>query len=91
MQPAEVLRAQVSPPQVLPAQLVQRVSLGELLPALGPLVLQPPVDEQAQPEKQLEPPQAPVACVKPPSPPLLSPNARLPPRIRRPLRPSGVA
>jgi len=86
VQPAEVLRPQVSPPQVVRAQLVQQVSLREL--ARGPQALQPPGDEQAQLEEQ-EPPQARVACVKPPSPPLLSLNAPLPPRFPRPLRLSG--
>jgi hypothetical protein len=82
----EVLLEQVSLPQA-PAH----VELEEPPRALGPLASPPPVGAPAQPEEQREPLQEPVAAAKRPSPQLLSPSVRLPPRFRRPLHPADDA
>jgi hypothetical protein len=81
-----VLRARVLLPQA-PAH----VELEEPPRALEPLASPPPVGAPAQPEEQREPLQEPVAAAKRPSPQLLSPSVRLPPRFRRPLHPADDA
>jgi hypothetical protein len=77
---AKALWARVSQPRV-PEHVV---------PPEPPLVLGPPasppqVDGPTQAEQQQEPPPEEQAFAKLPSPPLLSPSARLPPRFPRPL------
>lgn len=81
-----LLQAQVSLPQV-PAHVAQRVS--PLVP--GQLAWPPLAGAPGQPEEQQEEQQAQspglMAAAKLPSPPLLSPCARLPPRFLRPPHP----
>ena len=83
---AKALGAWVSQPRV-----PEHVVLPEPPLALGPPASRPQVDGRARPEQQQEPPPEQQASAKLPSPPLLSPSARLPPRFRRPLRPANDA
>ncbi|HXC48034.1 MAG TPA: hypothetical protein VNU20_07065 [Candidatus Sulfotelmatobacter sp.] len=90
----ELLLARAPHAQELAAWVLQpRVPEYAVLPepVLAPLAWPPQVDEQAQAEQQQEPPLEEKAFAKLPSPPLLSPSARLPPRFRRPLHPAGDA
>lgn len=80
---AGALLARVSQPQV-PTHVV----LPEPPLVLGPLASPP---RAVEPEEQQEPLAERVVSAKPPSPPLLSLCARLPPRFRRPRHPADDA
>ena len=77
------LESWVAQTQASQSRVREQVLLGE--PGLALLALPPLAGAPAQPEEQEEPPRKPAAFAKRPSPPLLLPNARLPPRIPRPL------
>ena len=83
---AKALRARVSQPLV-----PEHVVLPEPPLALEPPASPPQADGPTQAEQLQEPPLEERAFAKLPSPLLLSPSARLPPRFRRPLHPEGDA
>ena len=83
---AKALRARVSQPRVL-----EHVVLPEPPLALGLPASPPQADEPTQAEQQQEPLPEEQAFAKLPSPLLLSPSVRLPPRSRRPLHPANGA
>jgi len=83
---AKALRAGVSQPRV-----PEHVVLPEPPLVLGPPASPPQVDGPTQAEQQQERLPEEQAFAKLPSPPLLSPSVRLPPRFRRPLHPAGEA
>jgi hypothetical protein len=87
---AKALRARVSQPRVLEHVVLPEPPLALGLPASPPQADEPTQAEQQQ-EQQQEPLQEELAFAKLPSPPLLSPNARLRPRFRRPLHPANGA
>jgi hypothetical protein len=83
---AKALWARVSQPRV-----PEHVVLPEPPLVLGPPAWPPQVDEPGQAEQQQEPLPEELAFAKLPSPLLLSPSVRLPPRFRRPLHPANGA
>jgi hypothetical protein len=83
---AKALRARVSQPRA-----PEHVVLPEPPLVLGPPASPPQVDGPTQAKQQQEPLQEEQAFAKLPSPLLLSPSVRLPPRFRRPLHPAGDA
>ena len=86
VQYVKALRARVSQPRV-----PEHVVLPEPLLVLGPPASPPRVGGPKQAEQQQEALPEERAFAKLPSPLLLSPSARLPPRFRRPLHPEGDA